>query len=78
MAVVVLFVGGQDAVCVGGVEDEDVVEDFSAKRADDPFAVGVGSRRLRWGFEDVDVAGVENRVKAAGVLGIAVSDKKPQ
>jgi hypothetical protein len=54
MLVVVLLVFGENTVGVGRVHDQDVVEDFAAKRADDSFVVGVSLGCLWWCLQDFD------------------------
>jgi hypothetical protein len=56
------------------VEDEHAVQQFTAQGADDPFAVCVRFRGLRW-ILDGALSGVgEDRVEGLGELAAAVGD----
>ncbi|CDR12947.1 predicted protein [Streptomyces iranensis] len=78
VCVVEPLVFGQDMAGVSFVEDEYVVEGFSAEGADHSFAVGVGFRRADRRLDDLDVLGLEYGVEGVGVLAVAVSDEEAQ
>jgi hypothetical protein len=77
MVVVALRVLVQHASQVLLVEDEGPVEEFRAKRSDEPFADRVCAGCLRRSLDNSDAAGVENRVEAVHELRIAVAEQEP-
>jgi hypothetical protein len=76
VVVVVPLVFGRNTVGVGCVDNQHVVEDFSAQGADDSFAVGVCLGCLWWCLQDFDVVCLEDGVEGTGVLGVAVADEE--
>jgi hypothetical protein len=74
VVVVVVCVFGEDAVGVGRVHDQDVVENLTAQGADHSFAVSICCGCSGWCLQDVDVVCLEDGVERAGVFGVAVAD----
>jgi hypothetical protein len=60
------------------VDDQDPVQEFSAKRADHPLADRVRARRLRWPLDDLDALGGEDGVECGSEQGVSVADEEPQ
>jgi hypothetical protein len=56
--------------------DQDVVEDFAADGADDPFAVGVHPGCLRRALDHVEIVGLEDGVEHLAVLAVAVAEQE--
>jgi hypothetical protein len=80
VVVVVSGVFGQNAVRVGRVDDQNVVEDF-LRRVPITRSVCIGFRCFRcfrWALDDLDVLGVEDVIEAPGVFGVAVADEESQ
>ena len=74
--VVVLQVCSQHSSQVVLIDDQQLVEDLTAKGADDPFADGVRPRTLGRDPQFLAVGAGEDRVERAGELARAVPDQE--
>ena len=77
MPVVVAGVAAQDALEVGFVHDQQVVEALRSDGAHEPFGEGVRVRGPEWCPEDLGALGLEHIVEARHVLGVSVADQEP-
>ena len=58
------------------IDDQQPVQELAAQGADDPFADGAGSGRLRWDQENPDAFRGEYGVEGVGELACAVPDQE--
>ena len=63
---------------VSSVEDQEVVEEFAADRADDAFGDRVRPWCTHRRLDDLDVDGGEHGVEGGSELGVAVADQEPE
>jgi hypothetical protein len=73
--VVIIEVAGQDALEVGFVDHDDMIQALPPDRADQPFDVGVLPRRPRRGQHFLDACTLQAFPKAATVGAVAVADQ---
>jgi hypothetical protein len=76
--VVVPKVLGQHLAQMVLIDDQQPVEELPAQSADDPFADGVRSRRLRRAGKNPDALGREHGIEGAGELASAIPDQELQ
>jgi hypothetical protein len=62
---------------VAAVQDEDLVEDFAADAADEPFGDRVRSRSTDRDLDDVGADRREHGVEGRDELGVAIPDEEP-
>ena len=74
--VVVQYVLGQYPTHVVLIDDQQPVKEFPAQGADDPFADGVCSGRLRRAGENPDARCREHGIEGAGELACAIPDQE--
>jgi hypothetical protein len=60
------------------VDDEDPVEELAADAADEALGDRVDTRRPNRRLQDLHSGRIEDRVKDAGELGVAVADEVPE
>jgi hypothetical protein len=74
--IVVEQVFGQHLPQVVLIDDQQPVEELAAQGADDPFADGVRSGRLRLAGENPDAFRGEHGVEGAGALACTIPDQE--
>jgi hypothetical protein len=77
VGVEVLLVLAQHASGVGGVDDQDPVEEFSADSADEPFGDRVRPRRPHRDLDDLCAIAGEYGIEGGGESGVTVPDQEP-
>src|SRR4029079_14030791 len=78
VAHVVAFELAQHGYGVSSVEDQEVVEEFAADRADEAFGDRVRPWCTHRRRDDLDVDGCEHGVEGGSELGVAVADQEPE